>query len=106
MKLFQLHIALLVGLGLTLAADVALKESTSGNLRLFSLGLLLYASVALPVAVAFRFAEFGTLFLMWEGLYVTSGVILGHLVFRESMNAAKIASLVFALMSLVMAYRS
>lgn len=91
------------GAGLTLLADVLLKKSNGFTWSYFLAGLGLYAVVAVPVAVAFTYVEFGPLFIIWESLYLILGLTFGSLIFGEAFtwNKGIAAALMLVAITLV-----
>jgi multidrug transporter EmrE-like cation transporter len=104
MKFVLLFLLVLGGVLLTVLADAFLKKSGGQNLGLLILGLLLYASVAYPVALAFRLTDFGELFLIWEAATVIVGITIATLVFREGLSLQRILAVILVLGALVLSY--
>lgn len=59
--LFALFIAAAVGI--EVVADIFLKKSGLTNYRYIIIGILLYAVIGIPVALAFNYSDFGALFI-------------------------------------------
>jgi len=104
MKFVFLYSAIGLGILLTTAADVFLKRSNGTNVQLIAIGLSLYALVALPVAFAFRLSTFGGLFLVWEGLYISGGLLTASIVFGEPLTTRRALALLLAILALVLSY--
>jgi len=104
MKFVLLVFLVLGGVLLTVLADTFLKKSGGQNLGLLVLGLVLYASVAYPVALAFRLTDFGELFLIWEAATVIVGIAIATLVFRESLSFHRVVAVVLVVAALILSY--
>lgn len=104
MKLIQTIAFLVIGVGITLLGDIFLKKSDFINLKYLGLGMLLYALVAIPVAAAFKFNQFGIIILMWEAIIVCIGLVVGLLVFKEPISTLKILTLIMAVITIVLSY--
>ena len=81
------------GVGLSVAADILLKKSANGNTALFLLGFTLYACAAIPVALVYRIATFGRVFLLWEAMTAVMCVATAKIVFREHFGIREMAAL-------------
>ena len=95
---------ILVGIGLTTAADVFLKKSMFHDIRYLVAGILIYAMVGIPVALAFRLSSFGSLFLVWEGGTVVIGLVTALVYFGEPLSINRILALIFAVLALIFSY--
>lgn len=89
MKIIIAALLIGAGAGLTLLADIFLKKSDGFTWNYFLAGLALYALVAFPVAMAFKLVEFGSLFVIWEALYLILGLVVGSLLFGELFTLQK-----------------
>jgi multidrug transporter EmrE-like cation transporter len=104
MKLILLILLVCGGVLLTVLADVFLKKSSGQNVGFLILGLILYASVAYPVALAFRLTEFGELFLIWETATVILGIAIATAVFRERLSLQRVLALILVITALILSY--
>ena len=104
MRLFSLSLLILCGVILTVIADVFLKRSVDHGINtvFLLLGLVLYASVAFPVALAFRMIEFGELFLVWEAVTVGMGVFIATVVFKEPLTVHRLVAFVLVIAALIL----
>lgn len=87
-------------------ADVYLKKFNADNPTYLLWGVLLYASAAFPVALAFRIIDFSVMFFIWEALAIILGVVLGIAIFDETISWQKSAALIFSVLALVFSYLS
>jgi multidrug transporter EmrE-like cation transporter len=94
-----------IGAGLSILADIFLKQGGLSKPSHLIAGAILYGSVALPVALAFKYTEFGRLFLIWEAMVIVGGLIIASIYFKESFSIYKVLALVFALVSLWFSYK-
>jgi multidrug transporter EmrE-like cation transporter len=104
MRFALVPLLIVIGVTLTVLADVVLKKSGIQNLRLFLLGLALYAVVAFPVALAFRLSEFGSLFIAWEAATVVLGLVIASAVFKEALTIQRLLAALFAIAALALSY--
>lgn len=104
MKFILLSVLVLGGVLLTVLADVCLKRSGGHGSGFLILGLILYASVAYPVALAFRLTEFGELFLIWEAATVVVGITIATLVFQEDLTFQRVLAVIFVIAALILSY--
>ena len=104
MRIFFLSVLIPIGVALTVIADVFLKKSNLSDWRYIAIGFVLYGLVALPVAAAFRFTEFGVLFMVWEVGTVAFGLFVGTVVFREPFTALKLMAFILAMGALGLNY--
>ncbi len=104
MQFLQTITLLVVGVGVTLLADVFLKKSELSTVSLLSIGAFLYALVAIPVAAAFKFNQFSIVILLWQAVIVSIGLLLGWLIFKEPLTPLKIAAFGAALLTVLLSY--
>ncbi len=105
MKFTNIMALLFVGAVLTVVGDAFLKKSNGlQNLSQFSIGLLIYALVAAPIALAFKYIEFSIVFLIWEALNVCIAVLAGYFYFHESFTVLKTLALISALATMTLSY--
>ncbi len=88
------------GVALTVIADIFLKKYGWGDWRYVALGALLYAAVAVPVAIAFHYTDFGKLFIVWEAASVLLGLAVASVYYKEPFTAYRAAACVLALAAL------
>ncbi len=93
-----------VGVILTVVGDVFLKKSGGSNWWYIGIGVVTYALVAIPVAIAFKYTEFGKLFLIWESIVIIFGMALASWYFKEPFTSPKFVSLILALAALYFSY--
>ena len=105
MKFLLVSFLIIIGVGLTIAADIVLKKSNGADWKLIVLGVLLYGVIAVPVAFAFKFTEFGTLFLVWEAVAVIFGITIASVWYKEPFTIYRLLALVLALGALVLSYK-
>lgn len=103
----SIFVTLFIGFGvaLTILADVALKKSNASDWRLMLFGFLVYGLVAIPVAVAFKYTEFGKLFLVWEAAVVICGVVVASWLYKEPFTSYRFIALLLALIAMFFAYK-
>jgi len=104
-KLIKSFLIIFIGVGFTLAGDIFLKKSAIEGNWYIILGLLLYMCGIIPVVIAFRMVDFGSVFLIWEALTVFLAIIFATLYFKESFTFYKAVALIFAIISLYFSYK-
>lgn len=105
MKYLIIVASIAVGVGLTIVADIILKKAGSTNWKYLAAGFLIYGLIAVPVAIAFKYSEFGQLFLVWEAVAVIFGVIVASMYFKEAFTVYRLAALFLALAALFFSYK-
>ena len=105
MRFLLISLLIVVGVVLNIIADVILKKGGYGDWKYLMGGFLIYGLIALPVAVAFKYTEFGQLFLIWEAIAVIIGVITASLYFGEVFTAYRLIALLLSLVALWFAYK-
>lgn len=102
-----IFITLLIGVGvaLTIVADILLKKSGWNDWRYVVVGFLIYGFIAIPVAIAFKYTEFGKLFLIWEAVAVILGLVVASWYYKESFTAYRFVALFLALAALFFSYK-
>ena len=105
MKFAMVTILIGFGVALTVIADMLLKKSGGVDWRYIIVGFLVYGLVAIPVALAFRYTEFGRLFLIWEVLAVIFGMIVASFYYKEHFTVYRATALVLALAALYLSYK-
>jgi multidrug transporter EmrE-like cation transporter len=95
-----------LGVAFTLIGDVFLKRS-NGFERPWdlALGVLLYSATCVPVLWAFKRAEFGSVFILWESLALIFAILVGRLVFQEPITTTRAFAALFALIALFLSTR-
>jgi multidrug transporter EmrE-like cation transporter len=101
--LFALFVALAVGI--EVIADIFLKKSGLSNYRYILIGIVLYAAIGIPVAVAFNYSDFGALFIAWEAIGVIFGLVVATLYFKEPFTIYRFTAVILALGALVLSYK-
>lgn len=104
MKIFVAIVAVAVAVLLSTVADVCLKESHLTNVKYLTIGIILYALGAVPIALAFGIVDFSLIFFIWEAFAVLSGVVLGIILFKENFSILKTLACTTALVSLLFSY--
>src|SRR6266446_5879303 len=104
LRTLSLPLLITTGIVLTIVADVLLKKSHFSDWRYVALGCLLYGSSALLVAAAFRFTDFGMLFMVWEAITVVFGLAVGTVLFREPFTLLKFVAFLLVLGALGLSY--
>lgn len=105
MKFLNSFLFITVGVGFSMVADVFLKKSNASNFKFLVVGFIFYGVAALPVAYAFKFLEFGPVFLVWEAITVIAALTIGSLIFGETITFYKSIALVFAIAAIFFAYQ-
>src|SRR3989338_8741847 len=105
MKLILVTLLIVVGVGLTIFADILLKKGGYSDWRYLAGGFFVYGIVALPVAVAFKYTEFGQLFLVWEAAAVILGIITASWYFGEIFTIYRLVALTLALAAIWFSYK-
>lgn len=103
MNLFLKTFLIVSGVGLTLVADICLKKSGGQDWRWIAAGVVIYGVIALPVAVAFKYTEFGKLFLIWEAVAVILGLAVATWHYHEPFTSHRVIALVLAIAALYFA---
>lgn len=94
-----------VGVILTIIADMFLKRGGATDWRFLVAGFLVYGLIAFPVAVAFKYAEFGQLFLVWEASAILLGVTVASLFYGEAFTTSRLIAVLLALGALWFSYK-
>ena len=104
MRFVFLTVLIILGVALTIAADVFLKKSSALDVRYLGIGALLYALVSLPVALAYREVSFNALFIIWEGVMIVLGLAVGTLGYGEALTTKTTVAALLAIASIVLVY--
>lgn len=104
-KFIKSFLIIFLGVGFTLAGDIFLKKSVVEGNWFLVFGIFLYICGIIPVAIAFRMIDFGSVFLIWEALTVLLALIFATLYFKESFTFYKGIALIFAVLSLYFSYK-
>lgn len=105
MRNLQVFALVIAGVALTMVGDVLLKRSHGQSIWLLAGGLLFYSLGCVPVILVFRLTEFGNVFLVWEALTVVVAVVLGHLLFGESVTTNKLLAVGLVISALLVLNR-
>lgn len=81
-----------------------MKKSNLDNFKYLGLGIFLYALVAIPVAAAFKFNQFGIVILLWQAIIISAGLIVGWFMFKEPITSLKVVTLVMAIATIGLGY--
>src|ERR1700733_2342292 len=100
MKILLVSFLVALGVCLTIVADIFLKKSNGTDWKFILIGILLYGAIGIPVAIAFKFTEFGTLFLAWEAAAVVLGIIVASIYYKEPFTVYRGAAFILALLAL------
>jgi multidrug transporter EmrE-like cation transporter len=93
------------GVAFSIGGDVFLKKSQLHNGWFMAVGIILYACGAIPVAVAFKKLQFGSMFLIWEAVTVISALLVANWLFKEAFTPSKSVALLLAIGALYFSYR-
>jgi multidrug transporter EmrE-like cation transporter len=93
------------GVALSMIGDVLLKQSAVANLVMLTGGIVFYASGAIPVAIAFKTVDFGSVFLVWEAVTVVAALVVARLLFNEPVTIQRLLALAFALTAIWLSSR-
>jgi multidrug transporter EmrE-like cation transporter len=90
-----LFIILFISLGVcvTVVADVLLKKSGLTDYKYLYAGIALYGLAGLPVALAFKYTDFGKVFLIWEILAVLTGIAVASWFYKEDFTVNRFIAL-------------
>lgn len=80
-----------------MVADIFLKKSDFYNYKFLIYGFVLYGMATIPVALAFKRMDFGSVFIAWESITVISALIIASLLFKESFSVYKVSALILAI---------
>ena len=105
MKPFIISLALALGVGISLVADIMLKRSDFYQVRWLVLGVILYGLAAIPVAVLFRLVPFGSLFIIWEAAYLILGIVLASIFYGEPLTSYRFLALTLSLIAVWLSYK-
>ncbi len=105
MKIIILIAILVTGVGLSVIADIFLKKSGWTNWYWIAAGSLAYAVVAVIVAAAFHYAEFGKVFLIWEVMALILGMLIAGWHYKEPFTVYRFISLLLAVFALYFSYK-
>lgn len=105
MKLLLSAGLIFIGVGVSMVGDVFLKNSNAENLKMLALGFIFYGLGAFPVALSFKYIEFGVVFLIWQALTLITALIVGRILFGEIMTINKIVALVLISIAMILAYK-
>jgi multidrug transporter EmrE-like cation transporter len=94
-----LAMLIFVGVGLTVLADVFLKDSHFSRNGKLAMGVLIYGSTAIFVAGAFRVSTFGSVFTLWESATVIIGILVAASRYHEPLTATRILAVLFAIIA-------
>jgi small multidrug resistance pump len=103
-KLGSMHwIYLILAIAFEVAGTLSIKQATLGN-RYFWSGVIAvcYIISFTFIYYATKHIEIGIAYSIWAALGTALIVILGWLVFKESMNMMKIAGVVFIIFGVVL----
>jgi multidrug transporter EmrE-like cation transporter len=104
MKLFVFFTLVFLGVAITLVADIYLKRSGFANPADLMLGAVLYGTVAIPVAAAFRYSQFGAIFVVWEAFMIIVGIAVATVYFNETFTIQRLLSVSLAVLALLLTY--
>src|SRR3989338_3283342 len=105
MKVLVISLLILIGVVLTILADILLKKGGYSDWRYLIGGFLIYGVIALPVAAAFKYTDFGQLFLIWEDVAVVLGVATASWYYAAAFTGYRFSALALALAALWFSYK-
>jgi multidrug transporter EmrE-like cation transporter len=92
--------------GLTVIADIYLKESEGKDPKKIGIGIVIYAVIAVPSVLAFKYIQFGTYYLLWEVLTTAIAVMVGTFYFKEKFTLMRLLAIVFTFATILAIYRT
>ena len=95
----------MVGVGVSMVGDVFLKKSGGDNFKMLALGFIFYGLGAFPIALTFKYLDFGVVFLVWQALTIIVALIIGRMLFGEIMTINKVLALILVSTAMVLAYK-
>ncbi len=97
-----LAILISAGVGLTVLADVLLKDSHFSRNGKLAMGVFIYGSTAIFVAGAFRVSSFGAVFTFWESATVITGILVAASRYHEPLTTTRLLALLFAIVAAIL----
>ncbi len=97
-------IFIIISAVLTVIADMYLKMSRFKNRGRIEIGVLLYAIIAIPSALAFKYVQFGSYYLLWEVLTTAAAVVVGTFYFKEKFTFWRFLTILFTLATIFVMY--
>jgi multidrug transporter EmrE-like cation transporter len=90
---------------LTVLADIYLKKSKGYNHKKIVIGFILYAIIAIPTFLAFKYIQFGAYYLVWEVLTTAIAILVGTFYFKEKLTWMRLLAIVFTIATIVAIYK-
>lgn len=105
MKFLSSFLLIICGVGFSMIADIFLKKSETTNIKFLILGFIFYGLAAVPVAFAFKYLQFGPVFMVWEAVTIISALTIAHFLFGEPLTSYKFMALIFSVVAIFFAYK-
>lgn len=105
MKTLFISLMIAIGVTLTIIADMFLKKSGWHDWKWIAAGFLTYGLIAIPVAAAFKYTDFGKLFLIWEGIAIILGLAVATLYYKEPITSYRTIAFGLTLAALYFSYK-
>jgi multidrug transporter EmrE-like cation transporter len=105
MKFILVATLTIAGAVLTVIADILLKKGGAHDWRYLTAGIVIYALVAIPVAFAFKYSEFGSLVIAWEAVLLVLSMIVSVWIFNESFTVYRLLAIILAFGAIILAYK-
>ncbi len=90
---------------LTVIADMYLKKSGRKNQKEIMVGFMLYALIAIPTVLAFKYVQFGVYYLLWEVLTTSIAIFIGTFYFKEKFTSYRFIAILFTLATIFLMYQ-
>lgn len=90
---------------LTVIADMYLKTSKGKDKRRIEIGFILYAIIAIPSVLVFKYLQFGIFYLLWEVLTTAIAIFVGTFYFKEKFTPTRFLAIVFTIATIVAIYQ-
>jgi len=98
-------ILIIMSAGLTDVADIYLKKSGGRNRREIEVGFILYAVIAIPSVLAFKYIRFGVFYLLWEVLTTIIAILIGTFYFKEKLTFMRVLAIAFTIATIIIVYQ-
>jgi multidrug transporter EmrE-like cation transporter len=95
-----------IGVVLTLVGDVFIKRSGIwAHPKSLFIGAAFYLGGCIPVAILFRGLDFSWVFILWESITVVLAVVVGRILFGESLSFSKLCAVALALFAVLLSWK-
>src|SRR5258708_1581771 len=98
-------ILVIMSAGLTVIADIYLKKSKGRSHSKIEIGFILYAIIAIPSVLAFKYIQFGVYYLIWAVLTTSIAIFVGTFYFKEKLTLMRFLAIVFTIATIVAVYQ-